>query len=138
MSPNRDKLTAIPRDDGQIIRRSGPLHFISLFLEFLELHCQLTLADFVIREGLEMRSKADPKHGSDEPFGWVILVPFDGVTVVHWELMMEVMVSLADGNESGENVIARGVLVIERGFTEPVSEGVDAERGLYHVRQCDA
>ena len=85
-----------------------------------------------------MRSEADPKHGSDEPFGGVVLVPFDGVTVIHWELMMEIMVSFADGNESGKDVIARGVLVIERSLTEPVSEGIDAERGLYHVRQCDA
>jgi hypothetical protein len=112
-SLRRNTLTAIPCDDGQIIGRSGPLHFIGLLLEFLELHCQLTLADFVIGEGLEMRRETEPRHGSDEPFGGVVLVPFDGVTVIHGKLMMEVVVSLADGHESREDVITRSVLVIK-------------------------
>ena len=135
MSLNRDKLTAIPCDNGQIIGRSGPLHFIGLLLEFLELHCQLTLADFVIGEGLEMRREAEPRHGSDEPFGGVVLVPFNSVTVIHRELMMEVVISFANGYKCGDKVVTRSVFVIEWGLSEIVCKTVDAECRLGHVNK---
>lgn len=74
-----------------------------------------------------MRCKADPGHGGNEPFGRVVLIPFDSVTVVHWELMVEVVVSFTDRHKSGENVITGSVLVIEGGFSKPVSKGIDAK-----------
>lgn len=43
---------------------------------------------------------------------------------------MEVMVAFAEGDESSENMVARGVTVIEGLVAEPVGEGVDAERCL--------
>ena len=58
------------------------------------------------------------------------MVPFDGVSVVHWELVVEIVVTLSDGDEGGDHVIAGCVLVIERSLAEPVSEGIDTEGRL--------
>jgi hypothetical protein len=66
----------------------------------------------------------------DDPFGRVVLVPFDGVTVVHWELMVEVVITFADSRKSGDDMVAWGVLVIERSLSEPVSKRIDAKCGL--------
>lgn len=44
--------------------------------------------------------------------------------------MVEVVVALANGDQSSDDMISRGVLVIKRCFTEVVSERVDAEGGL--------
>ena len=69
-------------------------------------------------------------HSPDEPLGRVVLVPFDSVSVVHRELVVEVVVTLSDGDEGGDHVIARCVLIIERSLAEPVSEGIDTEGRL--------
>ena len=65
-----------------------------------------------------------------EPLGRVVLVPPDRVTVVHRELVVEVVVALADGSKRGDEVVARRVLVVERSLAEPVRERVHAERRL--------
>jgi hypothetical protein len=44
--------------------------------------------------------------------------------------MVEVVISFTDGAESGDEMITRGMFVVKRSFTEPMSEGVDAEGGL--------
>ena len=94
------------------------------------MHRQLTLADFVIGEGLQVACEAELLHNPDEPLGRVILVPLDGVTVVHGELVVEVVVSLANSDQSSDEVVLWRVLVVERTLTEPVREGVHAEGGL--------
>ena len=66
----------------------------------------------------------------NEPLCRVILIPFDGIPVIHWELMVEVVVTFTDSDESSDHVVARSVLVIERSLAEPVSERVDAESRL--------
>ena len=77
-----------------------------------------------------MASETELLHNPDKPLGRVILVPLDGVTVVHGELVVEVVVTFADSDESGDHVVARSVLVIEGSLAEPVSERVDAESRL--------
>ena len=77
-----------------------------------------------------MGCQTEPLHGDDEPFRGVVLVPLDRVPVVHGELMMEVVVAFSDGDESGKEVVARGVLVVKGRITEGVREGVDAERSM--------
>ena len=42
-------------------------------------------------------------------------------------LMVEVVVTLANGHEGGDHMVARSVLVIERRFTQPMSERIDTE-----------
>jgi hypothetical protein len=115
------------------IRR--PLKFPGDFLQLLELHRQLALADLVIGELLEMARETEDAADADEPLGWVVLVPLDGITVVGGELVVEVVVSLADRNECGDDVVSGSVLVIERSLSKPVSERVDAEGRVVHKGQ---
>lgn len=59
-----------------------------------------------------------------------VLVPLDSVSVIHRELMVEVVVSLSHGDESCDEVILGSVLVVVRSLSDPVSERVDAEGRL--------
>ena len=59
-----------------------------------------------------------------------VLVPLDRISVIHGELVVEVVVSLSDGAESRDKVILGSVLVVEGSLSEPVSERVDAEGRL--------
>ena len=77
-----------------------------------------------------MRGETKDGHGRDEPLGRVVLEPLDGVSEIHGELMVEVVVALTDGAESSEEVITGSVLVVERLVSEPVSQRVDTEGGL--------
>jgi len=77
-----------------------------------------------------VRGETKDGHGRDEPLGRVVLEPLDGVSEIHGELMVEVVVALTDGAESSEEVITGSVLVVERLVSEPVSQGVDTEGGL--------
>ena len=61
-------------------------------------------------------------HHPDKPFRGVILIPLDGIAVVHRELVVEIVVALANGDKCSDQVIARCVLVIKGSLTEPVSE----------------
>lgn len=49
---------------------------------------------------------------------------------------MEVVVAFTNGDQGGDDVIARGVLVVEGSLAEPVSEGVDAEGRLEERRSA--
>lgn len=130
--------TRFPVDDGEVVRVDGPFNLVGLGLQLLQFHGQLSLLDFVFGEGLELVSQAHPLHSNDEPLGRVVLVPLDGVAVVHGELMMEVVVTFTHGDESSDEVITRSVLVIEGSFTEVVSERVDAEGRLERHRNESA
>ena len=77
-----------------------------------------------------MTGESEQGADVDEPFGRVILIPFDGVSVIHGELVVEVVVTLADGDKSSDEMVSWSVLVVERSLTEPVRKGVDTERGL--------
>jgi hypothetical protein len=48
----------------------------------------------------------------------------------HPVLTVEVVVSLADSDQSGDEVVTRGVLVVESVLPEPMSQRVDTEGGL--------
>jgi hypothetical protein len=58
----------------------------------------------------------------DEPLGRIILVPLDSIPVVHGELVVEVMVTLANGNKSGDDVVTGGMLVIEWRLSKPMGK----------------
>jgi hypothetical protein len=124
------RLTALPADNREVVRAGRPIKTHRLLVEPLQFHCELTLFDFILREDLKVGSKAEELHGCDEPLGGVILIPLDGIAVIHWELVMEIMVTLSEGDECGEHVIARSVLVVEGSLTKPVSERVDTEGRL--------
>jgi hypothetical protein len=74
-----------------------------------------------------MRSKSDLLTHPDEPFGGIILIPSDGVTVVHGELVVEVVIAFANGHESSHEMVSGCMLIIERRLSKPVGERVDAK-----------
>ena len=51
----------------------------------------------------------------DEPFGRIVLVPQEGVAVVHWELMVEVVVSLTHRDDCRDKVVAGCMYIVEGG-----------------------
>ena len=71
-----------------------------------------------------------PLKDPDPPFRWIILIPFDGVSVIHGKLMMEIVVALSKSYDCGYEVIAWGMFVIVRSLPYPMSERVDAKDGL--------
>lgn len=69
-----------------------------------------------------MTSYAELLASEDKPFGGVILVPFDSISIVHWELVVEVVITFTNGNESGDEVITRCMLVVKWRLAEIVSK----------------
>lgn len=77
-----------------------------------------------------MTRKTELLANPDDPLGRVILVPFDGVTIVHGELMVEIMITLANSRKSRDDMVAWGVLIIKGCLSEPMSKRVDTKGGL--------
>jgi hypothetical protein len=71
---------------------------------------------------LQMACKSEFVAYPDKPLGRIVLVPFDGITIVHRELMVEVVVAFANGGKGSDDVVARSVFVIEGSISEPVGE----------------
>jgi hypothetical protein len=74
-----------------------------------------------------MCSEANELASDNEPLCWVILIPPDGIAVVHRELMVEVVIPFTDSYKCGDKVVTRGVFVIKWRLSEVVSQTVDAE-----------
>ena len=77
-----------------------------------------------------MRGKAEHAAKRDKPFRRVILIPLDGIPVIHRELVVEVVVTLADGHKRSDEMVARSVLVIKRRLAKVMSKRVDTERAV--------
>lgn len=122
--------TGVPVHEGQFLGSKRPLDGLLLGSQILQAHGERALLDLVLGERLEVRGQAQPLGQLDEPLGGVVLVPLDGVPVVGRELVVEVVVPLAHGDEGREEVVAGRVLVVERSLTQPVGERVDAEHRL--------
>lgn len=120
----------VPFHNRQLIKRNTPVELSTALVEFLLKLLKTALFDFVGTELLQVVGETELLAGPDEPLGRVVLVPFDGIAVVRRELVVEVVVSFAEGNESGNDVIARRVAVIEWLVTEPVGQRVDTEGSL--------
>ena len=74
-----------------------------------------------------MAGETETFASADEPFRGIILVPFHRIAVVHGELMMKVVISLAHRQEGGNQMVARSIPVIIGRVSEPVGDGIDAE-----------
>jgi len=70
-----------------VVRVGGPLDDFASLGELLQLHGVDSLLDLVVGELFQVRSETEQLHRSDEPLSGVVLVPLDGVTVVHRELI---------------------------------------------------
>lgn len=77
-----------------------------------------------------MARKSKPVANRDEPFGWVPLVPFRSVPVVHRELMMKVVVPLPERHKRRDEVVSWRVLIIECAFAQPMGQRVYREGRL--------
>jgi len=120
-------LVATPRNNRKLITVRGPTKTFLGLSEAFQLHRELAFSNFIIRETLQLVGQTKYLHSLDEPLGWVVLVPFDGVPVVHRELVVEIMITLSDGDKGSDHVIARCMLVIERSLAKPVSERIDTK-----------
>ena len=86
--------------------------------------------DSVLGELLQVVGQAEQGGHVDDYLSRVVLVPFDGVTVVSWELVVEVVVTFTEGDQSGDPVVSWGSSVVERLVTQVVGQRVDAESSL--------
>ena len=103
----------VPFHDGELVEWHAPVKLGALLVEFLLLLLHAALFDLVGLELLEVVGEADLLGEPDGPLGRVVLVPFDGVAVVGWELVVEVVVAFAEGDEGGDDVVAGAVAVVE-------------------------
>jgi len=120
----------IPVNDGQLLKRNTPVKLRTLLVELLLELLNTSLLNLVLAELLEVRCEAELLPSPDAPLSGVVLPPLNSVAVVGGELVVEVVVSLAKGNESSDDMVTRRVAVVEGLVTEPVGQGVDAEGGL--------
>lgn len=74
-----------------------------------------------------MRGKAELLAHPNEPLGRVVLVPLNGIAVVHGELMVEVVVALSYCYKRSDEMVFGGVFVVERCLAQPVRERIHAE-----------
>lgn len=58
------------------------------------------------------------------------LMPFNSIAIITRKLMVEIVVSFAEGNKSSNGVIPRRVAIIEGLIAEPMGQRVDAEGSL--------
>jgi hypothetical protein len=82
--------------------------------------------------GIYLKMACEPHFltSIDKPLRGIVLIPFDSITVVHRELVVEIVVAFPDGDECGGKVVARRMLVVEWRFAKPMCKRVDAESGL--------
>lgn len=123
-------LVGVPVDDGELLERNTPVESLSLLVELLLQLLETTLLDFVLLELLEIIGESELLPDPDRPLRRVILMPFDSIAVVRWEFVVEVVVTLTESDESGDNVVTRRVAVVEWLVTKPMGQRVDAEGGL--------
>lgn len=134
-------------------------------MELFELHGKLAFADFIVGEDLGSVSAGEQTRCQErsyfqvtcqpnllacpnEPFCWVVLIPLDGVSVVHRKLeavsvsqgcmmeyatnlMMKIVVAFAYGHECRDHMVSRGMLIIKRTFSQPMGQRIDTERALW-------
>lgn len=120
----------IPFNDRKLVERNTPVELGALLVNLLLELLDATLLDFVGAELLEVGGEAKLAPKPDGPLGGVILVPFDSIAVVRGKLVVEVVVTLAESDECGDDVIPGAVAVVKWLVAKPVSKRVDAEGGL--------
>ena len=123
-------LICIPVDDGELLEGNAPVESLSLLVELLLKLLETALLNFVLLELLKIVGESELLPHPDGPLGWVILMPFDGVAIVRGELVVEVVVTFSESDESGNDVVTRRVAVVKGLITKPVGQRVNAEGGL--------
>jgi hypothetical protein len=127
----------VPLNDGKLVERHTPIKSAALLVKLLLQLLNTSLLDLVVAELLEVEGETHLLPDPDVPLGRIILVPLNGVTVVGRKLVVEVVVSLTKSDESGDDVVARRVTIVEGLVAEPVSKRVDAEGGLLNEEDAE-
>ena len=82
-----------------------------------------------------------PLKDPDPPFRWIILIPFDSVSVITREpassekrtrkkariLVVEVMIAFSKSNNGSQQMVPWGQLVVKSRVPQPVGQRVDTE-----------
>ena len=113
-------LTDFPSHNGQVLGRKRPRERVLKRLQLLQSHAQSTLFDFVAGKDAQMTGQPDQRASGDKPLRRVVLVPPKGVTIVHRELVVEIVVAFSHGEEGGKQVVARTQFVVVRCASKPV------------------
>ena len=107
----------VPFHDGELVERYTPVELgafdIDLLLDLLD----AALFDLVGAKLLEIVGETELLPRPDGPFGGIVLPPIQRIAVVRGELVVEVVVAFAEGDESGEDVVTGRVAVVERLIT---------------------
>ena len=127
----------VPADNGKLLEGSSPVELGTLLVKLLLELLNTTLLDLVGAELLQIIGETAELPERNGPLGGIILVPLDSIAVVGWELVVEVVVTLAECDQSSDKVIAGRVAVIEGLVTEPVSQGVNAEGSLLNEANAE-
>ncbi len=122
---------------GEGVGLRTPVQKLATADDLLLEHLELALLDGLLVEAHEMVGAAHVRESPDEPLGGVERVVLGAVAVVVGELVVEVVVALAEGDEAHQPRVPRGALVRVGERTKVVGNAVHAERGVVnqHARQ---
>lgn len=67
----------------------GPVERLLPLVQALELHGELAFEDLVRGEDLQVAGPPKAPARGDEPLSRVVLIPFDSIAIIHWELQEE-------------------------------------------------
>jgi hypothetical protein len=123
-------LTRFPTNDRQVVRIVRPRKTVLRLFEFLQMHRQPSFLDLLVRKHTKMRSQPKPLAHCNEPLGWIPLVPFHSIAIIHRKLVMKVVVALAESEDSSEKMVSRRMLVIEGRISQPMRERVYTKSAL--------
>jgi hypothetical protein len=120
----------IPVNDGELFKRNAPVEGSTLLVELLLELLNTALLNLFGTELLQLICKTKLLPEPDAPLGRVVLPPLNSVAVIRRKLVVEVVVTLTEGDKSGDDVITGRVAIIERLVAEPVGKRVDTEGSL--------
>lgn len=127
----------VPFHYWQLIKWYTPVELGTLLVEFLLLLLEPSFVDFILLELLQVIGQAELLPDPDGPLGGVVLMPLNGVAVVRWELVMEVVVSLAEGDNSSDDMVSWGVTVVKWLVAKPMGKRIDAESCLLNDEDAE-
>mmetsp|Transcript_6305 Transcript_6305/g.19042 ORF Transcript_6305/g.19042 Transcript_6305/m.19042 type:complete len:280 (-) Transcript_6305:311-1150(-) len=98
-----------PPDNRKFVDGLSPVDLGLHFVELRLLDLYLRLANLVFRKSDELRRLSDQREELDDPLCRVIVIPENAVAIVVRKLVVIVVVSLAKGDQRGQNVVIGGV-----------------------------
>lgn len=95
----------VPANDRKLLEWGSPVEGGSLLVELLLELLNTSLLNLVGTELLEVVGETEPLPEGDGPLGGIPLPPLDSIAVIRGELVVEVVVSLTEGDEGGDDVV---------------------------------